>query len=98
LSSAVPIILYHHERWNGEGYPFGLAGEAIPIDARVIAVADSFDALTVMRTYREALPLAEACQEIVACRGIQYDPAIVDAFLVAWQSGKIEEIFVAFPG
>ena len=71
----------HHERWDGAGYPDGLAGEAIPLGARIIAVVDSFDAMTTTRPYRKALPRAEAHRRLVEGAGTQWDPRIVTAFL-----------------
>jgi HD-GYP domain-containing protein (c-di-GMP phosphodiesterase class II) len=74
------VIRCHHERWDGKGYPAGLAGEAIPLGARSFAVADAFDAMTSDRPYRRALPFARACQEIVEGAGSQFDPPVVAAF------------------
>jgi HD-GYP domain-containing protein (c-di-GMP phosphodiesterase class II) len=71
----------HHERWDGKGYPDGLSGEAIPLGARVIAVADSFDAMTTTRPYRKALPLAEAQRRLAEGAGTQWDPRVVEVFL-----------------
>lgn len=75
------IILAHHERWNGSGYPFGVKGLDIPLSARVFAVADSYDAMTSDRPYRAAMPRSHAVAEIVAQAGTAYDPDVVDAFL-----------------
>jgi diguanylate cyclase (GGDEF)-like protein/putative nucleotidyltransferase with HDIG domain len=75
------IVVAHHERWDGKGYPYGLSGEAIPLGARILAVADSFDAMTSDRPYRKALPIAEAREELQRCSGNQYDPRVVAAFL-----------------
>lgn len=97
LDQAVPVILYHHERWDGSGYPFGLIGEKIPAAARIVAVADSFDAMTTMRPYRMEFEPELAFNEIISGSGIQYDPIIVEAFHHAWETRKIEEIFLAFP-
>ncbi|HAV19945.1 MAG TPA: hypothetical protein DCX17_02845, partial [Firmicutes bacterium] len=74
-------ILSHHERWDGKGYPRGLKGEEIPFRARVIALADSFDAMTSSRPYRCALTQAEAIEEIRRCAGTQFDPNISAKFL-----------------
>ncbi|HLW48238.1 MAG TPA: HD-GYP domain-containing protein [bacterium] len=79
-------VRHHHERWDGKGYPDGLAGEAIPIGARVIAVADAYGALTSHRPYRPAQDPAEAMAEIVRCAGTQFDPAIVTAFQQVWRA------------
>lgn len=81
LERAVPIILYHHERWDGAGYPSGLAGEQIPLAARIVAVVDSFDAITSTRPYRKARTEAEAFQALREGRGTHYDPRVADAFL-----------------
>ena len=80
LAHAVPIVRWHHERWDGTGYPDGLAGEAIPPEARIFAVADVFDALTSERTYHAARSYAEACAIIRAGSGTHFDPAVADAF------------------
>ena len=81
LTSAMPIILYHHERWDGKGYPSGLAGEAIPFAARIVAVADSFHAMTSARVYRPARPRQDAIAELRRGAGTAYDPRIVDSFI-----------------
>ncbi len=81
LSGAIPIIRHHHERWDGRGYPDGLAGEEIPQGARIVAVADSFDAMTTMRVYQDAVAQEKAISEIKAGIGVRYDPQVVEAFL-----------------
>src|SRR5438132_5921270 len=81
LRGALPYVLYHHERWDGNGYPTGRAGEQIPLEARVLAVADAFDAMTSDRPYRPALSLDEALAEVERCSGTQFDPEIVRIFL-----------------
>jgi ribonuclease P protein subunit RPR2 len=73
------VVVHHHERWDGAGYPWGLAGEAIPLAARIFAVADAFDALTSDRPYREAVSAQEALGEIERNAGTQFDPAVVQA-------------------
>jgi HD-GYP domain-containing protein (c-di-GMP phosphodiesterase class II) len=80
LGAAGEVVRSHHERWDGSGYPDGLAGEAIPIAARVFALADVLDALTTERPYRSASSLAEARQMILATSGSHFDPAVVAAF------------------
>ena len=82
LTVANQIALYHHEKWDGSGYPEGLAGEAIPVAARLMALADVFDALISRRAYKEPLPLDKAIRIIEEGRGSHFDPDIVDAFLV----------------
>lgn len=81
FAPGVDIVRYHHERWDGAGYPHGLKGQEIPFGARVIAVADSFDAMTSDRPYRPGMPVSRAVEILRAGRGQQWDPAIVDAFL-----------------
>ncbi|MBT0962348.1 response regulator [Denitromonas iodatirespirans] len=81
LALAKEIARHHHERWDGSGYPDGLAGEAIPVSARLMALADVFDALIHARVYKPALPLDTARDIIVAGRGSHFDPAVVDGFL-----------------
>lgn len=75
------VALTHHEKWDGSGYPSGLAGEEIPIEARICSVVDFFDALTMDRPYRKAVPKEEVIEMIVAESGISFDPAIVEVFL-----------------
>jgi len=74
------IVLYHHERFDGSGYPNGLKGNEIPIESRIISVADSFDAMTRLRLYREAIIEKDAIEEISKCSGTQFDPEIVEIF------------------
>jgi diguanylate cyclase (GGDEF)-like protein/putative nucleotidyltransferase with HDIG domain len=81
LVSCLPAILHHHERWDGGGYPAGLKGESIPIEARILAVADAFDAMTSSRPYRGALSYQEAIAEMKRCSGSQFDPQLVEVFL-----------------
>ena len=81
LKMAGRIALTHHERWNGEGYPLGLAKEDIPLEGRITAVADVFDALSSRRPYKKPLPIDKCFEIIEAERGEHFDPAIVDAFL-----------------
>jgi response regulator RpfG family c-di-GMP phosphodiesterase len=81
LSDAAELILAHHERYNGTGYPRGLQADAIPPSARIFAIADSFDAMTSDRPYRSALPINKARAEIQAGRGSLFDPELVEVFL-----------------
>jgi HD-GYP domain-containing protein (c-di-GMP phosphodiesterase class II) len=83
---SVDTIRHHHERWDGTGYPDGLEGEQIPLGARIIAVADAFDAMTSDRVYRAALPVDVAFAELAKGRGTQFDPQIVDVFAAAHQN------------
>jgi putative two-component system response regulator len=92
LAPAIPIVLHHHERWDGAGYPHGLHGEDIPIEARVLAVADTFDAMTSDRTYRKAFEPTIAHDEIIRQANRQFDPRMVEAFLKCWQRGEYLEI------
>ena len=80
LEDVSRIVRHHHERWDGKGYPDGIAGEAIPLGARIFAVADSFDAMTSDRPYRRAMSVEDARAEVARCRGSQFDPEIADAF------------------
>lgn len=95
LRSAHDIALCHHERWNGTGYPNGLAGEAIPLMARIASVADVFDALTMVRPYKKAWDTEKARQEITNMTGTHFDPSIADAFQACFS--KILEIRAAYP-
>jgi ribonuclease P protein subunit RPR2 len=79
LEGAAAIVRAHHERWDGEGYPDGLAGEQIPLAARVFSVADALDAITTDRPYRQAVPFAEARAAIGRGAGTQFDPRVVEA-------------------
>lgn len=76
-----PIIRSHHERMDGKGYPDGLKGEAIPLDVRIVTIADAFDAMTTSRAYRSALPTEFAVKELKRHRGTQFDPELVDLFI-----------------
>ncbi len=88
LETAAVIAWTHHERWDGEGYPCGLAGEEIPLEGRIVAVADVFDALTSDRPYRPALSAAEARAHLAAGRGTAFDPQVVDAFVGELQPAR----------
>jgi HD-GYP domain-containing protein (c-di-GMP phosphodiesterase class II) len=87
LRPALPGVLYHHERWDGRGYPSGRGGTEIPLEARILTVADCFDAMTSDRPYRDALPPERAVEEVDRCAGTQFDPDVAVAFLTAWESG-----------
>jgi HD-GYP domain-containing protein (c-di-GMP phosphodiesterase class II) len=84
LPSGEKIIRHHHERFNGSGYPDGLRGEDIPLFSRVIAVADSFDAMTSLRPYRGTMKTDDAILELRRCSGEQFDPKLVDVFINAF--------------
>lgn len=93
LREKVPLIKFHHERFDGKGYPDGLKGESIPLMARIVCAADSFDAMTSKRAYRDIMPLEEARKELIRCSGSQFDPRVVSAFLeVLIDEKKIEAI------
>jgi len=81
LNGIAPLILYHHERFNGKGYLEGLRGESIPLGARIISVADAFDAMTSNRPYRKALTKEEARKELEKESGERFDPQVIKAFL-----------------
>jgi putative nucleotidyltransferase with HDIG domain len=81
LQGALDTVLHHHERWDGGGYPHGLGGLEISEEARILAVADAYDAMTSDRPYRAALTHAEAVAEVERCAGTQFDPLVADAFL-----------------
>jgi putative nucleotidyltransferase with HDIG domain len=81
------IVRSHHERWDGGGYPDGLSGEEIPLEARIISCCDAFNAMTTTRPYRRAMPVAAATAELVKHSGAQFDPRVVDALLVVVSSG-----------
>ena len=83
LNMSVEMAAYHHEKWNGKGYPYGKSGEEIPLCARIMAVADVFDALTSKRCYKSAMPLEKAYSIIREGSGTHFDPAVVDAFFAA---------------
>jgi response regulator RpfG family c-di-GMP phosphodiesterase len=81
LRDALAVVLHHHERFDGHGYPFGLSGETIPFAARIFAVVDAYDAMTSDRPYRPPLDPDDAKQELSRCAAAQFDPMVVDAFL-----------------
>jgi HD-GYP domain-containing protein (c-di-GMP phosphodiesterase class II) len=90
LRPALPCILFHHERWDGSGYPTGRFCEQIPHGARIVAVVDAFDAMTSNRPYRAPLPLQSALAELGRGAGTQFDPTIVRAFFRAWSEGELD--------
>ena len=92
LAPAIPAIKYHHERWDGSGYPFGLSGEDIPMLARIVMVADSFDAMTSTRAYQKARPIQRAYNELTSKAKTLYDPTVIAAFIRAWNAGEIQQI------
>jgi len=99
LRPASEIVLQHQEKWDGGGYPGGLSGDRIVIGARVFHVVDTLDAITSDRPYRKARPFADARAELVRCRGTQFDPRVVDAFLAVppeeWERIRVDVETVA---
>jgi HD-GYP domain-containing protein (c-di-GMP phosphodiesterase class II) len=91
---AAPYVLFHHERWDGAGYPTRRTGTDVPEGARLLAVVDAFDAMTSTRPYRRALPAFHALAEIERCAGTQFDPEIAGAFLGAWSAGVLADAAV----
>ena len=85
FKAALPCVLYHHERWDGTGYPTGRAGTRVPVEARLLAVADAFDAMTSPRPYRAALTAEEALGELERCSGSQFDPKLAEGFVDTWR-------------
>jgi putative nucleotidyltransferase with HDIG domain len=90
LSPLVCIVRHHHERWDGKGYPDGLAGSKIPLGARILAVADAYHSLVSNRAYRHGRAVEIATEELRACRGSQFDPEVVDALITLVESGTNE--------
>jgi putative two-component system response regulator len=88
LRLSAEIAGHHHEKWDGTGYPYGKAGSAIPLSARIVAVADVFDALTTQRAYKKAMPFDEAMDYLAAQSGKHFDPACVEAFLKSYQGAR----------
>jgi putative nucleotidyltransferase with HDIG domain len=95
LHGAVPAILHHHERWDGNGYPHGLRGDGIPLEAAIVGLADAVDAMTTDRPYSAARSLADATEEVVRNRGTQFAPAVVDAFVALVE--RTPELFGSDP-
>ncbi|MBF0295024.1 MAG: HD domain-containing protein [Magnetococcales bacterium] len=97
FETARQVAWCHHEKWNGSGYPQGLQGEEIPLAARIVAVADVFDALASDRPYKKAWSVEEAAAEIMRSSGSHFDPAVVEAFRLLLEEGEIQEIRRRFP-
>lgn len=98
FAPALPYVLFHHERWDGGGYPARRARHGIPIEGRLLAVADAFDAMTSARPYRGALAADAAIGEVERCAGTQFDPAIARVFVDAFDAGEITLDAPAVPG
>lgn len=92
LTPCLPAILHHHERWDGNGYPTGLRGEAIPLEARILAIADAFEAMTASRPYHQPMTLGKAIEELKRNSGAQFDPKLVEVFLNIIPNLSIEAI------
>jgi HD-GYP domain-containing protein (c-di-GMP phosphodiesterase class II) len=89
LVDVIPGMKYHHEKWGGGGYPESLVGEAIPMQARIVAIADTFDAMTTNRPYQKAMELGYVVEKIKSFAGTRFDPRVVDAFANAVARGDI---------
>jgi len=89
FAAALPYVLFHHERWDGQGYPTRRAGLEIPFEGRLLAVADAFDAMTSARPYCDAREFDGAAAEVERCAGTQFDPALAAAFVDAYAAGEI---------
>jgi two-component system, cell cycle response regulator len=92
MARVAEMVRSSHERWDGGGYPDGLAGDAVPLGARIVSVCDTFDAITTTRAYREARPVEEALAELERCAGTQFDPDVVEAFLAVVQAGGVHAV------
>lgn len=90
MERMIPVVLHHHERWDGSGYPSGLSSIDIPRESRIIFVADAFDAMTTDRPYGEILSTEEALAELRHCAGRQFDPQLVDVMHDAWRAGLLD--------
>jgi HD-GYP domain-containing protein (c-di-GMP phosphodiesterase class II) len=88
LADIVPGMKHHHEKWEGGGYPDGIKGEAIPMQARIVTIADTFDAMTTTRPYQKAMEIGYVVERIKSFSGVRYDPVVVQAFLRAHALGK----------
>jgi hypothetical protein len=88
MDAVIPLVLHHHERWDGSGYPTGLKGEEIPLGSRIIAVLDAYYAMITPRTFRPAFPIEHVVQELQRMAGSRYDPAIVEEFVAMVHRGR----------
>jgi HD-GYP domain-containing protein (c-di-GMP phosphodiesterase class II) len=89
LAGVIPFIRHHHEHYDGSGYPDGIRGDQIPLEARILTVADSFEAMTSNRPYRKAMTPQEALGELQEKAGTQFDPRVVQAFCTVFEKGEI---------
>lgn len=94
FESMMPMVLYHHEWYGGGGYPTGRRAADMPLVARIMSVADAFDAMTSQRSYRSSMPLEKAVAQLIQGKGTQFDPALVDAFVAGLESGDIHRLNV----
>lgn len=92
LIDTVPVVISHHERFDGTGYPRGIQGENIPVLGRVICIADAFDAMTTDRPYRKGLSLEQAIYELKKNSGTQFDPSLVEVFIQMAQNGELNNL------
>lgn len=88
----IDIVRHHHERFDGKGYPDGLTGREISLGARIVAVADAFDAMTTIRAYRQVFSYSEAMAEVQRCRGSQFDPDVVDALIALTEKLELPSV------
>jgi diguanylate cyclase (GGDEF)-like protein len=95
LDRVAPLVRSSHEHWDGSGYPDGLAGEQIPLGARIVAVCDAFDAMTTDRPYSPGMPPTAALYELRRCAGTQFDPAVVEAFCAVWEQRRAAQAGVS---
>ncbi len=95
LAKVIPGMKYHHEKWTGGGYPEGISGERIPLQARIVSVADTYDAMTTTRPYQKAMEIGYVVERIRQFAGVRYDPAVVTAFVAAYEKGDLAPIPVA---
>ena len=98
LPGAENVIRHHHERYDGTGYPLHLKGEQIPLDARIVGIADSYDAMSSNRVYRKALPKSVIREELLKGRGTQFDPFLLDVFINLFDKGALDSIAPADNG
>jgi HD-GYP domain-containing protein (c-di-GMP phosphodiesterase class II) len=92
LGDVRPIVRAAHERWDGQGYPDGIAGEEIPLESRIVFVCDAFHAMTSDRPYRRRLPHEEALRRLREAAGTQFDPRVVETFVRLYDAGDVEPI------
>jgi HD-GYP domain-containing protein (c-di-GMP phosphodiesterase class II) len=90
MAHVIPAIVSHHERWDGKGYPRGIAGAAIPVEAMCLNIADTFDAITSVRLYKQPLTVEYALNEIMQNAGTQFDPKIAAVFVDMVRSGRVK--------